>query len=516
MAAALPNAPSLALRVGVVVLLALWASVLAVMLFSAQRLYSIPMLLLTLFPIALYATGNPRLFFFVGMIFTATLGLSINFARHIHVGGAPSYAIDLMDFFMVPLLAYQVRDFISGARSPRLFAGLSSWWLALAGLGVISVAIGPFRNWGAMEVVRMLKLWLLMFVVVNECVRERHFHHAVLAMAAAVLMQVAVGYVQYSLKRELGLQALGEPAPEAVQGANLGVYGSFGSVFRIGALMGHPNLLSTFLAMEMPIFIALIFTTYSLPWKIFYAVVTLAAGGALVLTLSRSGWIAFAVALVLLLALMTTLPRLRFKHVRLKIGLIVSLFFGGLVAAPLIYSRLTQSQSGALDFREEWVKVAFRMVKDSPILGHGINSFSYVVAPYAPYSVPKMYDMFGEHFPVVHNIYMLVWSEQGTLGLLMFLGFHAHLAWIAIGNMRKAVSDKVYMVSLGALCGLVAVLVDGLASFYVKVPASARTFFIVAALIVAARYWNDGQISAARQKAASTTPETEGANPCKS
>ena len=516
MAAALPNAPSLTLRAAIVAALALWAATLALMLFTAERLYSIPMLLVTLFPVVLYTTGNPRLFFFMGMIFTATLGLSINFARHIHVGGAPSYAIDLMDFFMVPLLAYQVRDFIRGARHPRFFPGLSSWWLGLAALGVISVVIGPFRNWGAMEVLRMLKLWLLMFVVVNECVHERHFHHAVVAMAAAVLMQVAVGYTQYALKRELGLQALGEPAPEAVMGANLGVYGSFGSVFRIGALMGHPNLLSTYLAMEMPLFVALIFTDYTLRWKVFYAAVTLAASGALVLTLSRSGWFSFATALALLLALMILLPRLRFRHVRLKIGVIVGLFLAGLTAAPLIYSRLTQSQSGALDFREEWVKVAFRMVLDNPILGHGINSFSYVVGPYAPYSVPKMYEMFGEHYPVVHNIYMLVWTEQGTLGLLLFLGFHVHLAWIAIGNMRKAVSEKVYMVSLGAFCGVVAVLVDGLASFYVKVPASARTFFILAALIVAARYWNNAQIGAARRQQAAMTTRNEGAIPCRS
>lgn len=516
MAAALPNAPSLALRTAVVAVLGLWAATVAVLLFSAQRLYSVPMVLFTLFPAILYATGNPRLFFFVGMIFTATLGLSINFERHIHMGGAPSYAIDLMDFFLVPLLAFQVRDFLQGTRRPRFFPGISAWWLGLTAVGVVSIVLGTYRSFGMMEVVRMLKLWLLLFVVVNECVRERHFHHAAVAMALAVAMQVGVGYLQFALKRELGLQALGEPAPEAVNGANLGVYGTWGSVFRIGGLMGHPNLLSAYLAMQMPIFIALIFTGYALRWKLFYGAVTAAGIGALILTLSRSGWIAFAVALSLLLVLMVTHPKLRFRHVRLKIATVTGVVLACLMAAPMIVSRFTQSQSGALDFRGEWVKVAFKMVLEKPIFGFGLNSFVYNVVPYAPYSVPKMFDMFGEHFPVVHNIYMIVWSEQGTVGLLLFLGLHVNLAWIAVANLRNAVSDKVYMASLGALCGMVAVMVDGMASFYLRVPASARTFFIVVALIVAARYWNNAQIAARAATGARNIQQPEGAIQCRS
>ena len=509
------HGPSVALRTGVAVGLALWAAALALVIFSAPRLYSIPMLLVTLFPVVLYATGNPRLFFFMGMIFASTLGLSINFMRHIHVGGAPSFAIDLMDFFLLPLLAYQLRDFIRGWRRPRMAWGVSAWWLGLTALAGATVVFATFRIWGAMEVVRMMKMWLLMFVVVNECVRERHFHHAMVAMGLAILLQVAVGLVQYTLKRNLGLEALGEPAAEAVAGANLGVYGTLGSVFRIGALMGHPNLLSAFLAMFLPIYVALLFTRLALRWKLFCAAVTVGGVVALILTLSRTGWISFAIAVVLLLGLMMTLPRLRYQYMGSKVALLVAIVLGGLAAAPVIMTRLTQSDSGALDFRGEWVKVAFSMVLDKPILGHGINSFSYNVAPYAPYSVTKMFDMFGEHFPVVHNIYMLVWAEQGTLGLLLFLGFHAHLAWIAIGNMRQAVSDKVYMVSLGCFCGMVSLLVDGLASFYIKVPASGRTFFILAGLIVAARYWNRAQL-AARRIPQQPQLDIQGEKPCRS
>jgi ABC-type transport system involved in cytochrome bd biosynthesis fused ATPase/permease subunit len=46
------------------------------------------------------------------------------------------------------------------------------------------------------------------------------------------------------------------------------------------------------------------------------------------------------------------------------------------------------------------------------------------------------------------------------------------------------------MINIGALCGLVAISVDGMASYYLRTPAPARVFWIVVALVVAIWYWN--------------------------
>ena len=131
------------------------------------------------------------------------------------------------------------------------------------------------------------------------------------------------------------------------------------------------------------------------------------------------------------------------------------------------------------------------MVLDKPVFGFGLNTFVYHLPDYAPYSTQRMYDLFGEMWPVVHNGYMLVWSEQGTVGFLVYLGLHASILAYAVRNLAfRGLSSKVYMISLGAACGVVAIMVDGLSSFYVRVPAPARTFWMVLALIVAAYYWN--------------------------
>lgn len=520
-------------QVAVIGLLGAWAAALSIVLLSASKLYSLAMLGATLFPLVLYASGNPRLFFLFGLAFTAPLGLSINFRMMTHIGGAPSFAIDVVDFFLVPLLLFLIRDFALGYRRGIRFSGVSLWWLGLILLGLWSIVHGPYREFAAFEVFRMLKLWLLFLVIINECVRERQFFYVVLGLAANLGLNVLVALAQFLLARDLGLQALGEASPEATLGANYGVYLSHGSVFRVGALMGHANLYAAYLALLLPIFVGLLFTRYS-PWvKLLFAALVAAGGVTLILTLSRAGWVSFAFGMLLLMLVIFFHPALRAGYATLKSGMIAAMVMVVLVGAGPIIRRLTQSDSGALDFRWEWMKVAWRMVVEKPFTGFGLNSFVYHMADFVDYSIGKMIDMFGEVWPVVHNIYLLVWSEQGTLGLILFLGLLAHVFWIAFQNLKVKVSDKIFMLSAGAACGQAGLLIDGFASFFPRVPPSGRVYWVVIALIVAAGYWNRtnarraGREHTNRQPAVggkgkpsgdSTSPSwtpTQGKSPCK-
>ncbi|MEM7365049.1 MAG: hypothetical protein AAF525_13580, partial [Pseudomonadota bacterium] len=61
---------------------------------------------------------------------------------------------------------------------------------------------------------------------------------------------------------------------------------------------------------------------------------------------------------------------------------------------------------------------------------------------------------------------------------------------IGAQNLRYHLDPLMHAVNIGAMCGIVALLVDGMASFFIRVPASNRVFWIVVALIVAINYWN--------------------------
>ena len=127
-------------------------------------------------------SGNSRLACLYGLLLSAPLSLGKNFLVVPHMGGALSYRIDLVDFFVLGLLAFQLQDRFSGQtttawRVPRL-----CWpWIGLMLLGVVFLVMGPFRTLTGMEMVRMIKCLLLFLVLVNELRRVQQFGHAVVA-----------------------------------------------------------------------------------------------------------------------------------------------------------------------------------------------------------------------------------------------------------------------------------------------------------------------------------------------
>jgi O-antigen ligase len=486
----------------VVLVFSVWAALLIGLVFSGNKVRGLSLMVATLLPVALYASRNPRLLLLMCAVGTSVLGLSFNVNFRPHIGGAASYSIAVVDAFLLPLIIFMIRDHVRGWRTGIRISAVSYWWLGLMALGVGSLITGPFRQFAAMELLSMLKCWILFLVIVNECVRERHFERVMVALALAIAFNILVAMAQFALKRTLGLQALGEAADAAVLGANLGVYGGESNVYRVSGLLGHPNLFSAFLAMLLPIYIGLMFAGYSARVRALLGALSLTGLACLLLTLSRTGWAAYAVSILLLLTFLYAHPWLADRERGLKAGIVAALALATIVAAPIILQRIYASDSGALDSRYEMMGVAWKMVQAKPIFGFGLNTFSYQMFDYAPYSVGRMQEIYGPVPTVVHNIYMLVWAEQGTVGLLLFLGLNAHLIWVAWRNTRYRLSRTVLLLNIGAIGALLALMVDGLGSFYMRVPGPARIFWLLAGLIVASKYWNEAN---ARLRAAGPT-----------
>jgi O-antigen ligase len=492
----------------VVAATAVFGAALTIALFQVSWVYTLPLAVATVAPLVIYASRNPRLFFLVGLVFTAPLGLSINLRAHAHMGGAHALSINLCDFFLVPLIVFLARDFYLGLRRDFRFSSISAWWLGLTLLGLVSMVVNPYRELAGLEVARMLKCWLLFLVIINECVREKHFRLVVGALAANATVNIVVAFAQYVMGRTLGLQPLGEGSDLSAAGANLGVYAAPTEIFRVMGLAGHANLFSAYLAMLLPIFISQMFTDLRASTKWLLAAITAGGLACLALTLSRSGWVSFAVSGSCLMLALFALPELRKRYLVMKVGMVGAAAAMLLAASGMIIRRFTESDPGAVDFRIEWVGVAWKMVQEKPVLGTGLNSFIYNLPDFAPYSISKLYDLFGEVFPVVHNTYMLVWAEQGTVGLLLFLGMHANILWIAIKNLRyRGLSDTVFLISIASACAVLAIMVDYMSSFFIKVQAFGRVYWIVVGLLVAAYYWNVRN-DALRRRSAEAGSET--------
>ncbi len=191
------------------------------------------------------------------------------------------------------------------------------------------------------------------------------------------------------------------------------------SLGRVTASFKHPNDLGTYLLVMILPTLALVFIEgekffkvrsfrrgfHLLGWSIFLGVLAAAMG----LTYSRGAWIA---TLAAFLVFMYFACRLRL--ILLACGIVFGIIFLPLLAqdrqvsffSDVIGAPYTLGGSGRLVFWND----ALRIIRDYPILGTGLNTYTLVIKDYA--DTWKAYP---------HNCYLQMAAELGFVGLAFFL-----------------------------------------------------------------------------------------------
>lgn len=211
------------------------------------------------------------------------------------------------------------------------------------------------------------------------------------------------------------------------------------------ATFPHPNVLGGFLAATLPLIIGLISQMGQIgPKKTFFFVVFMSGFIALFLTFSRSA-IVVSFAAILLVFLSKKPKRLRFLILAL-------LFFLSLITYHLSPLDLT---SESVVVRQHLNAAAVKMWQQSPILGVGLGNFLI----HLPEVLPSRTVYFLQP---VHNIYLLVLSETGVVGLFTFLLF----LWRAIRDKKKVISKTANSFFISYRLSLIAYLFLGLVDHY--------------------------------------------------
>ena len=198
---------------------------------------------------------------------------------------------------------------------------------------------------------------------------------------------------------------------------------------------------------------------------------------ALVLTLSRSGIAAFAVALVV----MGLFVRRHDGSARSKFALgayLSILVLIGIVAAGAgaIVQRFAAANWTELgDRRTAWT-IALDMARDFPVTGTGINTFGYLSPVYTKNALPV-------HYGEAHNDYLQLAAEGGLL-----VGIPIAIAlWLIVINVRQRFRDvdrSGYWVRAGAATGVAAMAFQEIVDFSLQVPANALCFAMLLALAI--------------------------------
>jgi len=167
------------------------------------------------------------------------------------------------------------------------------------------------------------------------------------------------------------------------------------------ATFSHPNALAGFLL------IALILTAPFLKkakfWSLGYGFL---AGLAIIFSFSRSVWL---VGLLLLFVLL--IKRIKKSKIFIPVLLLLVLSF------YLLTFSFNLSTEEAFSQRAQLMKASLLMVKDYPLSGVGLNNFIV--------RLPNYWSLTGFTYWLqpVHNFYLLIASETGLMGLIIFLWF---------------------------------------------------------------------------------------------
>lgn len=249
----------------------------------------------------------------------------------------------------------------------------------------------------------------------------------------------------------------------------------------LSATYGNHNHLAGYMEMAIPLLLGLFLMGFrggKLLLLIFLTFLTLTA---LILSLSRGGWIGLLIGLVFMALALVTDRHFRNKRLIAALtGGFVALTFIVLASTPVVERIRTLEQKKEipnLSARVTVWKGVVEMIQDHPLFGTGPGTFATVFTQYQPPGFACRYFM-------AHNDYLHITSETG-------LPFIAIVVWMIIALYRKGFknlknpSRLVRGITVGAMSGITAILVHSISDFNLHIPANALLFTVLAALVAA-------------------------------
>ena len=222
----------------------------------------------------------------------------------------------------------------------------------------------------------------------------------------------------------------------------------------------NPNILGGVLVFLMPLGIALARPWPWARWRwwplLLWAPV-LFMGNALILSQSRSSWVALLVASLLLCWFF-------WPHFTTGLALI-ALIGGGLVwwqydVNAFLDNEILRSAQASLNLRLTIWRLSLHLIADHPLIGIGLGNFKATFAAYFP-NIPLIGGQFAP--PHAHNLFVQLALDLGLPGLLAYLGLIATLIRSLLVRLQaKNRGDTLaYPLAIGVISACTALVVVG-------------------------------------------------------
>lgn len=222
----------------------------------------------------------------------------------------------------------------------------------------------------------------------------------------------------------------------------------------------HPNVMGGVLALLLPLSVAYLlfnWSAYHLAMRSLLAIATTGMLAALILSQSRSAWLAVGAALLLILYLRRWWAALGLFLIFCIIAGFITYRVGTEVVLDLFFT--SQTIDGISGRQEIWRRGIY-MIQDFPITGIGMGSFSEMAALLYPfYLVEQTYPLHA------HNLFLQVGVDLGIPGLIAWLAVFLTIvvSCIQLFRFERGQGDgQILSISAGLLASQLALGINGL------------------------------------------------------
>ncbi|MDP8923312.1 MAG: O-antigen ligase family protein [Chloroflexota bacterium] len=366
-------------------------------------------------PFVVMIVGNLRKLLLAVLLLDVPLQIDthLNFRTELaELGALGGWNVSVTTLALLGLYALWAMELLARRRHPVRPAIRASLPLGLyVAVAALSILVSYDLELAGVEVFLLGQMFLVYLYVVSTVRTRRDLLFVVALLVAGLAFE---GLLMVLLR--FGGETIRIPGLMARVDVSTAAQGN---AYRLGGTIGGANPAAAYLSLLLGPTLGILLAPLG-RWYRRLALLALGFGVlALILTLSRGGWLAFALTASIVGGLAIRRGWLSPSVPFVAAGVAAILVFA---LQDVVIARLVQDDQGSAHSRIPLMALAFRIIQDHPLLGIGANNFAPVMLDYVTLNFSEYG---GDWLFVVHNKYLLVWAETGLVGLLAFVGFLA-------------------------------------------------------------------------------------------
>jgi hypothetical protein len=321
------------------------------------------------------------------------------------------------------------------------------WFLAAC---FLSVAFSQFFSLAAGLMLHVVGAFVLFWLLLDERIPTRSI---VCAFVAGLIIPCVLGWWQVATGTSPTSTLLGLAGHDAATLGDSVVETSTGRILRAYGTLPHPNMFGGYLAAGLILLAWLTRHVHDARERLWLLVPTTLFAATIIVTFSRSAWLAAAAAFAVMFALMLWFRKLPPRRAIPMFGMAVIAITMTLVAFhnPVITRFQPQARLEAKSIAERSGDYLYvdDVIKLNPLTGAGVGNYPVALAIVRPDDPVWTYQP-------IHNTFLLVFGELGIIGLIALIFWFASIDTVNYRVLSTA--NGMFGAALGTVLLVVALL----------------------------------------------------------